>query len=206
MIDRITEKNPEKHICKKLLIDLHFNESNKYLIPYQSARFPVFYTGKKHLKLVTTIKDNLQKQSVNQSPNFSMAKTKELSAVCFRDKIVDLHKAGMSYKTSPSSLVRRWKQLVRNYSRMEEKQNCHSPSDWGSMQDLTSWSFNDHETGEESAQNYARGVGQNPSWDICKPGGQLQEMSDLCDCRQRFCHQVLNHVLRRGQILIWKCK
>ncbi len=29
---------------------------------------------------------------------------------------------------------------------MEETlNNCQSPSDWGSMQDLTSWSFNDHE-------------------------------------------------------------
>ncbi len=38
---------------------------------------------------------------------------------------------------------------------MEERQNnCQSPSVWGSMQDLTSWSFNDHENGEESAQNY----------------------------------------------------
>ncbi len=36
-----------------------------------------------------------------------MAKTKELSKDV-RDKIVDLHKAEMGYKTSPSSLVRRW--------------------------------------------------------------------------------------------------
>ncbi len=41
---------------------------------------------------------------------------------------------------------------------MEETQNnCQSPSVWGSMQDLTSWSFNDHENGEESAQNYTEG-------------------------------------------------
>ncbi|MBN3301563.1 NBEA protein, partial [Amia calva] len=33
-----------------------------------------------------------------------------------------------------------------DYSQMEETQNnCQSPSVWGSMQDLTSWSFNDHE-------------------------------------------------------------
>ncbi len=38
---------------------------------------------------------------------------------------------------------------------MEETQiNCQSPSVWGSMQDLTSWSFNDHENGAESAQNH----------------------------------------------------
>ncbi len=38
---------------------------------------------------------------------------------------------------------------------MEETQiNCQSPSVWGSMQDLTSWSFNDHQNGEELAQNH----------------------------------------------------
>ncbi len=38
---------------------------------------------------------------------------------------------------------------------MEETQNnCQSPSDWGSVQDLTAWSFSDHENGEESVQNY----------------------------------------------------
>uniref|UniRef100_A0AAZ3S793 Transposase Tc1-like domain-containing protein n=1 Tax=Oncorhynchus tshawytscha TaxID=74940 RepID=A0AAZ3S793_ONCTS len=36
---------------------------------------------------------------------------------------------------------------------MEETQkNCQSPSAWGSMQDLTSWSCKDHENGEESAR------------------------------------------------------
>ncbi len=51
---------------------------------------------------------------------------------------------------------------------MEETQNnCQSPSDWGSMQDLTSWSFNDHENGVESAQNYTGGSCQwsQGSWD-----------------------------------------
>ncbi len=86
-----------------------------------------------------------------------MAKTKELSKDV-RDKIVDLHKAGMGYKTIASSLVRRWQQFK---SQMEETQNnCQSPSVWGSMQDLTSWSFNDHENGEESAQNYTGGACQ----------------------------------------------
>ncbi len=68
-----------------------------------------------------------------------MAKTKELSKDV-RDKIVDLHKAGMGYKT------------------MEETQNnCQSPSVWGFMHDLTSWSFGDHENGEETAQIYMGG-------------------------------------------------
>ncbi len=39
--------------------------------------------------------------------------------------------------------------------------------DWVSTQDLTSWSLNDHENGEESAQNYTRGSHQ---W---SPGKQL---------------------------------
>ncbi len=43
-----------------------------------------------------------------------------------------------------------------------------------------------------------RGVRQNPSWDVCKPGGQLQETSDLSDFQQGFCHQLPSHVLRRG--------
>ncbi len=30
----------------------------------------------------------------------------------------------------------------------------------------------------------------------------MQETSDLCDCQQGFCHQVLSHALQRGQILI----
>ncbi len=82
-----------------------------------------------------------------------MAKTKELSKDV-RDKIVDLHKAGMGYKTIAKQLDNSW----CDYSQMEETQNnCQSPSDWGSMQDLTSWSFNDHENGEESAQNYTGG-------------------------------------------------
>ncbi len=28
--------------------------------------------------------------------------------------------------------------------------------------------------------------GQNPSWDVCKPGGWLQDASDLCACHQGF--------------------
>ncbi len=37
--DRITTNKYRKTHFKKVIIDLHFNESNKYLIPYQSARF-----------------------------------------------------------------------------------------------------------------------------------------------------------------------
>ncbi len=51
---------------------------------------------------------------------------------------------------------------------MEETQNnSQSSLVWGSMQDLTSCSFNDHENGEESAQNYTGGSWQwsQGSWD-----------------------------------------
>ncbi len=75
-----------------------------------------------------------------------MAKTKELSKDV-RDKIVDLHKAGMGYKTIA-------KQLGEKVTTEETQNNCQFPSVWGSMQDITLWSFNDHENGEESAQNY----------------------------------------------------
>ncbi len=52
----------------------------------------------------------------------------------------------MDYKTQEGD--NSWSE----YSEMEENPNkCQSPSDWGSMQDLTSWSFN-YENGEESAQ------------------------------------------------------
>ncbi len=62
-----------------------------------------------------------------------MAETKELSKYV-RDKIVDLHKAGMAYKTIAKQLG--W----CDYSQM--KKHKITPTDWGSMQDLTSWSFN----------------------------------------------------------------
>ena len=86
-----------------------------------------------------------------------MAKTKELSKDV-RDKIVDLHKAGMGYKTIAKQLGEKVTivgAIIRKSKK--HKRNCQSPSAWGSMQDLTSWSCNDHENGEESAQNYTGG-------------------------------------------------
>ncbi len=70
-----------------------------------------------------------------------------------KDKIVDLHKAGMGNKTITKQLGEKVTTRWCDYSQMKETQNnCQSPSVWGSMQDLTSWSFKDHENGEESAQ------------------------------------------------------
>ncbi len=96
-----------------------------------------------------------------------MTKTKQLSKDV-RDKIVDLHKAGMGYKTIAKQLGEKVTTVGANILKWKETQNnCESPSDWGSMQDLTSWSFNDHENGEESAQNYTGGSCQwsQGSWD-----------------------------------------
>ncbi len=80
-----------------------------------------------------------------------MGKTKELS----KDKSVDLHNAGMGYRTigkqlgekatTAGAIIRKWKKF---------KMNVNLPQDWGSMQDLASWSINYPEKGEGSASNY----------------------------------------------------
>ncbi len=85
-----------------------------------------------------------------------MAKTKELSKDV-RDKIVDLHKAGMGYKTIAKQLGEKVTTVGAIIRKWEKQDNGQSPSDWGTMQDLTSWSFNEHENGEDSAENYSGG-------------------------------------------------
>ncbi len=85
-----------------------------------------------------------------------MAKTKELSKDV-RDKIEDLHKAGMGYKTIAKQLGEKVTTVGAIIRRWKKHKITLSPSDWGSMQVLTSWSFNVHENGEESAQNYTGG-------------------------------------------------
>ncbi len=107
-----------------------------------------------------------------------MAKTKELSKDV-RDKIVDLHKAGMGYKTIAKQLGEKVTTVGAIYSQMEETQNnCQSPSDWGSMQDLTSWSFNDHENGEESVQNYNY-------TELLKPAGTIVTKKTIVNALRR---------------------
>ena len=74
-----------------------------------------------------------------------MGKTKELSKD-IREKIVDLHKAGMGYKkiskqlgeklTTVGAIIRKWK---------KHKNHRQSPSVWGSTQDLASSDINDDE-------------------------------------------------------------
>ncbi len=90
--------------------------------------------------------------SINQSdPKLSTtAKTKELSKDV-RDKTVDLHKAGMGYKTIAKQLgekettviIHKWKKHKITVNLPRTGAPCKS--------------FNDHENGEESAQNYTGG-------------------------------------------------
>ncbi len=81
-----------------------------------------------------------------------MAKTKDLSKDV-KDKILNLHKAGMCYKTIAKQLGEK-ETTVGVIICKWKKHKITSPPDWGSMQDLTSWSVNDHDNWEESAQNY----------------------------------------------------
>jgi len=73
-----------------------------------------------------------------------MAKTKELSKDT-RDKIVNLHKPGKGYgeiASTVGTIIKKWKKLNSTLH--------YLPSDWGSMQDLTSWGLNDPKKGEKS--------------------------------------------------------
>ena len=89
-----------------------------------------------------------------------MAKTKELS-MDVRDKIVDLHKAGMSYKTitkqlgekvtTVGAIIPKWK---------KHKRNVNLPRSGAPCKISPHFSFNGHENGEESAQNYSGGFCQ----------------------------------------------
>ncbi len=75
-----------------------------------------------------------------------MAKTKELSKKV-RDKIVDQHKAGMGYKTIAKQLGEKVTTVGAIIHKWKKHKITKSPSDWGSMQDLTSWSFKYHVNG-----------------------------------------------------------
>src|SRR4029434_3011696 len=48
---------------------------------------------------------------------------------------------------------------------------------------------------EGFGEDLQRGVDQNPSWVVYKPGDQLQETSDVCAFQQGLLHQVLSNVL-----------
>ncbi|KAK3523183.1 hypothetical protein QTP86_021723, partial [Hemibagrus guttatus] len=86
----------------------------------------------------------------------TMAKTKELSKDV-RDKIADLHKAGMGYKTIAKQLGEKVTTVGAIISKLKKYKITVNLHAWGSMQDITSWNFNDHEHDEESALNYTGG-------------------------------------------------
>ncbi|KAI3355437.1 hypothetical protein L3Q82_017899, partial [Scortum barcoo] len=95
---------------------------------------------------VMQYKRHLSTTSNSQTPNSTMAKTKELSKDT-RNKIVDLHQAGKTEsaigkqlgvkKSTVGAIIRKWKTYKTT--------RPSSPSIWGSTQDLTPWGQNDHE-------------------------------------------------------------
>uniref|UniRef100_A0AAZ3RFF8 Transposase n=1 Tax=Oncorhynchus tshawytscha TaxID=74940 RepID=A0AAZ3RFF8_ONCTS len=61
---------------------------------------------------------------------------------------------------------------------------------------------------EASGEGLYGGVGQNPCCSVCKPGQELQETYDLCNCKQRFLYQILSSAFLIYRILMScnKCK
>uniref|UniRef100_A0A4W5JC14 Uncharacterized protein n=1 Tax=Hucho hucho TaxID=62062 RepID=A0A4W5JC14_9TELE len=107
-------------------MELHFNEGNKYLTPFQSERFlsPRCLLYRQRAEIRSTLlkgvllisarylyKRQLSTEAINQSDS-KLSKD-------VRDKIVDLHKAGMGYKTitkqlgekvtTVGAIIRKWK-------------------------------------------------------------------------------------------------
>ena len=86
-----------------------------------------------------------------------MGKAKELSKD-IRDKIVDLHKAGMGYKKISKQLVEKLRTIGAIIRKWKTQSHRQSPLVWGSTQDLASWDINDDEKGQGSAQYYTGGA------------------------------------------------
>ncbi len=84
-----------------------------------------------------------------------MAKIKELSKDV-RDKIVDLHKAWMSYKTIAKQLGEEVRTVGAIILKCKKHKITVNLPRTGAPYKITP-RFNDHENGEESAQNYAGG-------------------------------------------------
>ncbi|KAK3535766.1 hypothetical protein QTP70_021084, partial [Hemibagrus guttatus] len=82
---------------------------------------------------------HLSTEAINQSDSklSTMARTKELSKDV-RDKIVDLHKAGMGYKTITKQLSEKVTTVGAIICKWKKHKITESPLVWGSMQDLTS--------------------------------------------------------------------
>ena len=86
-----------------------------------------------------------------------MGKTKELSKD-IRDKIVDLHKAGMGYKKISKQLGEKLTTVGAIIGKWKKYKVTANLSVWGSTQDLASWDINDDEKGQGSAQCYTGGA------------------------------------------------
>ncbi len=159
MRDRITTIKIQNNTSYKLICILMCEIS--IWSSYQSARFlaPMCFVCKRHLST----------EAINQSDSklSTMAKNKEL----FKDVQGYNCRPTQSWNGLQDHRQADWWEgdnSLCDYSQMEETQNkCQSPSVWGSLQDLTSYSFNDHENGKESAQNYTGGSCQwsQGSWD-----------------------------------------
>lgn len=72
-----------------------------------------------------------------------------------RDKIVDLHKGGMDYKTISKGLVKRWQLLARP---LGNGRNRKWPSGWSSMKKFASLGEDDNEKGDGSSQHNKQGA------------------------------------------------
>jgi hypothetical protein len=55
---------------------------------------------------------------------------------------------------------------------------------------------------KDSGEGLYGGVGQNPCCSVCKPGQELQETYDLCNCKQWFLYQILSSAFLMYQILM----
>ncbi len=101
-------------------------------------------------------KRHLSTEAINQSPNFPLYTNPKS---CPRMSGTNCRPTQGCNR--PCQALGEKVKLLCDYSQMEETQNnSQSPSDWGSMQDLTSLSFNDHENGEESQKT----IGNTTPW------------------------------------------
>src|SRR4029434_3355890 len=124
---------------------------NDQLCAQEAHRLVLIRPNKLHLISTGDVyKRNLSKESYFTPFNLTtMGKTKEVSKDV-RDKFVDLHKAGMGYKTIGKQLGEKQTTIGAIYSQMEATpNNCQSLSVWGSMQDIPSCGICAHPKGAE---------------------------------------------------------
>ncbi len=120
------------------------------MITYQPARILALVHSLPVLialfELVTCIKTPVHTLNQSDSDRSIMGKTKEL----FKDTIVDLHKAGMDYRTIGKQLVEKATTvgaIIRKWKKFKMTVNLLGLG----LQDLASWRINDPKKGEGSA-------------------------------------------------------